>query len=324
MLPAAAGLRRGLAVDFPAEQDNRISLALFRGRVRPPARETPAGPARRGRSAARSGTAISRQSRASPRSRPLCNNLAWLLAGRPEAPQPDPIRAVGLAKDAVALAPTVGTYWNTLGVAHYRRRRPESRGRRARGVDAAPIRRRRLRLAVLGHDPPAARRPGGGPALVRPLPCVDRGERAIRPGAVPFPAPRPHASWSRSNHQPPGPVEIAASPSSLDSAPFFQSLAYRPRSGPIPALRLSVPKELRTVHLLSSLAQGDQNDAPSCISHLEKLGSSERPPRRVAPPPAPGSGARAAGAPAGAEHLDGHQRRRQRLRLPSCDPRRGR
>jgi WD40 repeat protein len=48
------------------------------------------------------------------------NNLAWLLATCPELQFRDPKQAVELAKRAVELAPTVGQYWNTLGVAHYR------------------------------------------------------------------------------------------------------------------------------------------------------------------------------------------------------------
>jgi serine/threonine protein kinase/WD40 repeat protein/tetratricopeptide (TPR) repeat protein len=48
------------------------------------------------------------------------NNLAWFLATCPEAKFRDPKRAVALAQKAVALAPKEGTYWNTLGTAHYR------------------------------------------------------------------------------------------------------------------------------------------------------------------------------------------------------------
>jgi tetratricopeptide (TPR) repeat protein len=50
------------------------------------------------------------------------NSLAWLLATRPEAKLRDPNRAVELAKKALALDPKteIGSYWNTLGVAHYR------------------------------------------------------------------------------------------------------------------------------------------------------------------------------------------------------------
>lgn len=48
------------------------------------------------------------------------SNLAWLLATCPAAKWRDPRRAVELAKKAVALGPNGGSFWNTLGVAHYR------------------------------------------------------------------------------------------------------------------------------------------------------------------------------------------------------------
>jgi serine/threonine protein kinase/WD40 repeat protein len=48
------------------------------------------------------------------------NNLAWRLATDRDPKIRDPERAVALAKKAVELAPDVGTYWNTLGAAHYR------------------------------------------------------------------------------------------------------------------------------------------------------------------------------------------------------------
>jgi Flp pilus assembly protein TadD len=48
------------------------------------------------------------------------NNLAWLLATYPEAKRRDPARAVLLARQAIELAPKEGTFYNTLGVAHYR------------------------------------------------------------------------------------------------------------------------------------------------------------------------------------------------------------
>jgi tetratricopeptide (TPR) repeat protein len=48
------------------------------------------------------------------------NQLAWLLATAADVKTPDPDRALALAKKAVELAPKVGSYWNTLGVAHYR------------------------------------------------------------------------------------------------------------------------------------------------------------------------------------------------------------
>jgi serine/threonine protein kinase/Flp pilus assembly protein TadD len=48
------------------------------------------------------------------------NNLAWLLANCPETKLRDPQRAVALASNAVELAPKEGSFWNTLGTAHYR------------------------------------------------------------------------------------------------------------------------------------------------------------------------------------------------------------
>src|SRR5262249_15598986 len=48
------------------------------------------------------------------------NALAWLLAACPDANLRDPDRAVASARKAVQLAPKVGLYWKTLGVALYR------------------------------------------------------------------------------------------------------------------------------------------------------------------------------------------------------------
>jgi uncharacterized protein HemY len=48
------------------------------------------------------------------------NNLAWLLASRAGVDAQEANRAIKLAKEAVALAPENGTFWNTLGVACYR------------------------------------------------------------------------------------------------------------------------------------------------------------------------------------------------------------
>jgi tetratricopeptide (TPR) repeat protein len=48
------------------------------------------------------------------------NNLAWFLATHPDPKLRDPIRAVALAKKAVAMAPKTGTFWNTLGAVQYR------------------------------------------------------------------------------------------------------------------------------------------------------------------------------------------------------------
>ena len=48
------------------------------------------------------------------------NNLAWELVTQSDAELNLPITAVELSKTAVELAPKVGIYWNTLGVAQYR------------------------------------------------------------------------------------------------------------------------------------------------------------------------------------------------------------
>ena len=50
------------------------------------------------------------------------NDLAWLLITHPEPNPHDAPRALQLAKNAVGLAPECATYWNTLGIAHYRTR----------------------------------------------------------------------------------------------------------------------------------------------------------------------------------------------------------
>jgi serine/threonine protein kinase/Tfp pilus assembly protein PilF len=55
-----------------------------------------------------------------PDSADIHNVLAWDLATCPELKLRHPSRAVELAKKAVALRPKEQTFWNTLGVAHYR------------------------------------------------------------------------------------------------------------------------------------------------------------------------------------------------------------
>jgi serine/threonine protein kinase/tetratricopeptide (TPR) repeat protein len=50
----------------------------------------------------------------------VLNNFAWLLATCPQPKYRDPPRSVQLAKKATELAPTIGSFWNTLGVAQYR------------------------------------------------------------------------------------------------------------------------------------------------------------------------------------------------------------
>jgi uncharacterized protein HemY len=48
------------------------------------------------------------------------NTHAWFLVDCPDITARDPASAVRLAEQAVALDPTEGKYWNTLGVARYR------------------------------------------------------------------------------------------------------------------------------------------------------------------------------------------------------------
>jgi serine/threonine protein kinase/tetratricopeptide (TPR) repeat protein len=50
----------------------------------------------------------------------LANQIAWSLATAPEPPIRNPEKAVQLAKEALALQPQNGGFWNTLGVASYR------------------------------------------------------------------------------------------------------------------------------------------------------------------------------------------------------------
>jgi serine/threonine protein kinase len=48
------------------------------------------------------------------------NNLAWRLVDCPDTSLRDPARALSLVRQAVAIAPREGGFWNTLGVALYR------------------------------------------------------------------------------------------------------------------------------------------------------------------------------------------------------------
>jgi tetratricopeptide (TPR) repeat protein/serine/threonine protein kinase len=48
------------------------------------------------------------------------NQLAWQLANCPEAKLRDPARAIELSKKSIELEPMEGSFWNTLGAAHYR------------------------------------------------------------------------------------------------------------------------------------------------------------------------------------------------------------
>jgi serine/threonine protein kinase/tetratricopeptide (TPR) repeat protein len=117
--PPLLALRRGIAADFPAQKVNRISLvyleAEYGNRLEDAGRPREAEEVRRRLEQSHLVTLASEPNDPIPR-----NALAWLLASRPDAPPHDPARAVSLAREAVALAPADGAYWNTAGVAHYR------------------------------------------------------------------------------------------------------------------------------------------------------------------------------------------------------------
>jgi WD40 repeat protein/Tfp pilus assembly protein PilF len=55
-----------------------------------------------------------------PKNARILNDLSWLLATCSDARFRDPVRAVELAKNAVAMRREDGTIWKTLGAAHYR------------------------------------------------------------------------------------------------------------------------------------------------------------------------------------------------------------
>ena len=55
-----------------------------------------------------------------PRNARIHNELAWIMATCQDSKFRDPSRAAELARKAVELAPKEGTFWNTLGVAHFR------------------------------------------------------------------------------------------------------------------------------------------------------------------------------------------------------------
>ncbi len=55
-----------------------------------------------------------------PNSPHVNNNFAWFLVTCPDRTYHDPQYAIQLASKAVELVPNEGTFWNTLGVCHYR------------------------------------------------------------------------------------------------------------------------------------------------------------------------------------------------------------
>jgi tetratricopeptide (TPR) repeat protein len=111
-------LRQGLADDFPAEKDNLICVTYLQvqliGRLEAAGRSIEAEQVRR-----QLRESFPQSLEYKPDDHRIRNNLAWLLASRAEVSALDATKAVKLAKEATALAPKTGTYWNTLGVAHY-------------------------------------------------------------------------------------------------------------------------------------------------------------------------------------------------------------
>ena len=51
----------------------------------------------------------------------ILNNYAWFLAICPVTSLRDADKAVSLAQQAISMTPDEGTFWNTLGVAYYRK-----------------------------------------------------------------------------------------------------------------------------------------------------------------------------------------------------------
>ena len=118
-LKKLVAMRQGLADDFPADRNNRLSLIYH---------QVDLYQLLEAADRMRDAEAIRKELRASYKlvlaaeatDARLCNNLAWLFASRVEAGRNDPARAVELAKATVARKPENGVYWNTLGVAQYR------------------------------------------------------------------------------------------------------------------------------------------------------------------------------------------------------------
>jgi tetratricopeptide (TPR) repeat protein len=123
--PPLLALRQRLAVVFPDETSNLVSLAYMRaeycGLLEEAGRSAEAGEVRR---QFREGSLpIFRRA---PGPAGLRNRLAWQLCWRPGSASQNAILAVELAEGAVALDPTAGAYRNTLGVAYYRAGDPKA------------------------------------------------------------------------------------------------------------------------------------------------------------------------------------------------------
>jgi tetratricopeptide (TPR) repeat protein len=119
VFPSLLELRRGLAEDVPGDTSNRISLAMlqaeYAGWLDGAGRADEAERVRRQVVSSDLSVFDGEPGNAAP-----CNDLAWMLASRPDAGPRDAARAVELAERAVALAPAQGAFWNTLGVVRYR------------------------------------------------------------------------------------------------------------------------------------------------------------------------------------------------------------
>jgi len=118
-LKTLVALRQGLVDDFSTEKDYRTSLTYHQADLCALLETT--GQFREAeviRQRLRDSGLLALQN--APLDHRLRNSIAWLLASRAEAPRHDWILAVKLAGEAIDLARKNGTYWNTLGVAHYR------------------------------------------------------------------------------------------------------------------------------------------------------------------------------------------------------------
>jgi eukaryotic-like serine/threonine-protein kinase len=118
-LEKLVAIRQALADDPPVDRANRLSLIYHQidlCELLEAAGQTSSAQAIREKLRASTMLVLPPEG-ADPR---LCNNLAWLFASRAQDGANDSVRAVELARAAVALMPANGLFWNTLGVAQYR------------------------------------------------------------------------------------------------------------------------------------------------------------------------------------------------------------
>ena len=126
------------------------------------------------------------------------NDLAWALAANPNRGLPDLQVALQLAKNAVAVEPQNGGYWNTLGVAHYRVGDwKDAIAELEKSIELAPAARRRLVLP--GHGSLAEWRKESSPPMVQKGRPVD-GEKQIAGRRAP---PLPRRGVSPAGHHRP-------------------------------------------------------------------------------------------------------------------------